>query len=157
MKIHAHYSSMGTRLSLILYLFNCLTDRVMVYITIAKLEHIKFWLKSCIELFFCPLHTRTHTQFCSSLADLKLILRLEQPAIVCSILFGKYEKSHACNALSLSWLFQQPLRSFQLSLYHLLMSSNNYVNAKRKSKWLSPPWLMMMVTCVHRSLMLRQG
>ena len=26
-----------------------------------------------------------------------LVLRLQQPAIVSSILFGKYEKSHACN------------------------------------------------------------
>ena len=26
-----------------------------------------------------------------------LTLRLDQPAIVCSIQFGKYEKSHACN------------------------------------------------------------
>ena len=61
MKIHVHYSSsMGTRLSLILNLVNqnlmCPNLAMVMYTMTRSIRQFK----SCIELLFCPLHTRTH-------------------------------------------------------------------------------------------------
>lgn len=63
-----------------------------------KTMHSKPMLLLCSPAISCTSYIISCFFFVSlSLSDQFLILKLERPAIVQSITFGKYEKTHVCN------------------------------------------------------------